>query len=61
MKFYIKFQKTALHIAIELGKTEIVRLLLSYDKINVNATNILSNLFFNEIFKIILLLIQLKI
>lgn len=35
-----KFQKTALHIAIELGNTEIVRLLLKKEGIDINIKTV---------------------
>lgn len=42
-------QKNALHIAVQNGNTEIVKLLLSNPHIDVNAINISILLFFNQI------------
>lgn len=39
MKFEILFQKTALHIAVENEKLEIIGLLLKDKRIDVNITN----------------------
>ena len=40
MKFYYLFDKTALYLAIEKENIEIVKLLLSNEKIDVNIINI---------------------
>lgn len=40
MKFYFEFHKTALSIAIENENLEIIKLLLSNVKLNINLTNI---------------------
>lgn len=39
MKFLIKFQKTALNIAVENGDSEIVQLLLSNEKTDLNSVD----------------------
>lgn len=41
MKFWCIFYKTALHVAAEEGHAEIIKLLLSNPKIDVNLLNIL--------------------
>lgn len=38
--FLLDFQKVPLHIAIENGNVEIVRILLSFEKIDVNIKSI---------------------
>lgn len=44
-KLFIKFYyllacKTALHVAVEKGDMDIIQLLLSHDKLNINGPNI---------------------
>lgn len=41
---------TALHLAIQLNKAEIVKILLTNDKLDVNAFCILINIFLNNIY-----------
>ena len=36
----IKFYKTALYLAVEIGNAEIVKLLLTKDKLDINIINI---------------------
>ena len=48
MKFILLFQKTALYIAVEKENIEIIKLLLSNNRINININNILSLIFFIE-------------
>ena len=45
MKYNFKFQKTALHIAVENENTDIVQILLSKPNINVNLYAINTLLF----------------
>ena len=42
MKLSLDFQSTALNIAVERGNSEIIQLLLSNPKIDVNYPNILN-------------------
>lgn len=49
MKFLIKFQKTALNIAVENGDSEIVQLLLSNEKTDLNSVDTIFFSFENEI------------
>ena len=49
MKFWIYFQKTPLHLAVEKENADIVRLLLSHPKIDVNTKSIKINYFLNII------------
>lgn len=44
MKFYLLFQKTALHVAVENENTEIVQLLLSCKNININYPYIINTI-----------------
>lgn len=44
-----KIHKTVLHSAVENGNMEIVQLLLSCDKVNVNILSISSHVFFHKI------------
>ena len=45
-KIIIYFYKTALNVAIEKNYSEIVRLLLTNDNIDVNIKNIIINFFY---------------
>ena len=49
MKLWCNFYVTALFAAVEKGNVEIVKLLLSNDKIDVNAINILIILLFYKV------------
>ena len=49
IKFKITFYKTALHIAVEKENFEIVQLLLSHDKIDINIQSIS----YNKIYEIL--------
>lgn len=49
---FILFHKTALHIAAENGHEEIVKLLLTNPKINVDSKAILNKIFFIHIVSI---------
>lgn len=61
MKFEILFQKTALHIAVENEKLEIIGLLVKDKRIDVNITNEIFLLHvsirFNSFYKMVLLCI----
>lgn len=46
MKFEIHTQKTAFYNAVDKGNVEVIKLLLSYDKIDTNILNI-NNYFFS--------------
>ena len=50
MKFIFLFHKNSFHIAVEIGKLEIVNLLLENEKINVNKISNLKNLKYNLAF-----------
>ena len=39
MKFILNFQRTALHIAVEIGSIIIVKKLLNHKKIDLNIKN----------------------
>ena len=61
MKFiYVHFDEPALYLAVFLNKIEFVKLLLSRKDIDVNAKNIIKNLFFLITF-LIKFLIQFQI
>lgn len=45
MKFIFLFHKNSFHIAVEIGKLEIVNLLLENERINVNTHTIIHDFF----------------
>ena len=50
MKFKIHFNKTAFDLAIEMEYIEIVNLLLSCDKVDINIPYILNKIFFIQFY-----------
>lgn len=55
MKFIFLFHKNSFHIAVEIGKLEIVNLLLENEKINVNTHTIIHDFFYIILFLLLLL------
>lgn len=49
MKFMLIFYKTAFYTAVEKGNIEMIKILLSSDKIDANILNILNAILFNKI------------
>lgn len=44
IKFKIDFNKTAFYLTVEKGNIEIIKLLLSYDKVDINIPYILNKI-----------------
>lgn len=58
--FFIIFYDTLLHLACESGNLELVKYLISLNKIDIKSTNILNTLFLIMFFENFFVFIQFK-
>ena len=56
MKYYIIIQKAPLLLAVEKNDPEIVEILLSHQKIDINIINIINSDFFNMVKNLFILI-----